>query len=108
MLSNISFLFFSFIIFTLAFSESSQFSDHGQHTDMVIVGLNLIRFFIFTGGFYAPNGSVIDWWSQETTNNFLTARQCVIDYYSSLEAGPYKTKTSVREGEKVRTICRYT
>ena len=59
--------------------------------------------FCFSGGYYAPNGSVVDWWSRNTTSNFLTTRQCLIDYYNTIEAGPYRTKSSDRGGEMVCT-----
>lgn len=42
-----------------------------------------------TGRHYLPNGTVSDWWSQDTSSRFSDARQCVKDHFSNVVVGPF-------------------
>ncbi|XP_064634733.1 endothelin-converting enzyme homolog isoform X2 [Lineus longissimus] len=41
------------------------------------------------GGYYKKDGTIFDWWTNATNQNYLTARKCVTDFYHNKTAGPY-------------------
>ena len=42
------------------------------------------------GGFYQPDGSEENWWSDTTEENYVGARKCMEQYYGNQTAGPYE------------------
>lgn len=51
-----------------------------------MVALNVM---FCTGGYYTKNGTMTNWWSNDTLKNYGEAQKCVIDSFANKTLGPF-------------------
>lgn len=50
-----------------------------------VIGHEIIHGYDDKGRQYDKNGNLVDWWEDETNNNFVKRAQCYIDQYTKYE-----------------------